>query len=174
MSEGAANVVTKEFEPAPETVREARAFVRVALDGAGADWADDAMLLTSELATNAVIHARTSYSVSVSVVDDRVRVEVADGSASSARRCHYSATSGTGRGLGMIEDTAAAWGVEPRPPAGKVIWFELRAPADDERGSRPDEGAEGDDGPVDLDALLAELGGDEAGDGGVANLRRAA
>ena len=173
------NTASRHFEPAPETVREARSFVRIALDEAGADWADEATLLTSELATNAVIHARTTYSVTVSVEDDRVRIEVADGSPVTARRCRYSATSGTGRGLGMIEDTAEAWGIEVQPPRGKVVWFELRAPVASGSGGGDERAAAAlvdDDGPVDLDALLAQLGGDgdDGADEGIVSRRRAA
>jgi anti-sigma regulatory factor (Ser/Thr protein kinase) len=124
---GASAEVTTEFEPAPESVREARRFVTSTLEAWGADEAGDAALLTSELATNAVIHAQSRYTVTLVRLPDRVRVTVADGSLASARRCHYSPTSGTGRGLGMVADLAAAWGVETADD-GKLVWFELVDP----------------------------------------------
>lgn len=155
------SAVTAKFEAAAESVREARRFVLQALQDLE-DRADDAALLTSELATNAVIHAQSAYTVTVRREEGRVRVEVADGSPAAARRCHYSATSGTGRGLGMVEDTAAAWGIEARTD-GKLVWFELipGERAGNDTGGRQAGAAARADGEVDvdLDALLADLGG---------------
>jgi anti-sigma regulatory factor (Ser/Thr protein kinase) len=159
--------VVGRFDPEPGTVREARRFVARALEDVADGRADDAALLTSELATNAVIHAGSPYTVTVRRDGDRIRVEVLDASAASARRCHYSPTSGTGRGLGMVEDVAAAWGVEDTADGGKVVWFELDPPAADGAGgraaaasvpvARPAGLDEADE--AGLDALLAELGG---------------
>lgn len=164
--------VVGRFDPEPGTVREARRFVAHALEDVADGRADDAALLTSELATNAVIHAGSPYTVTVRRGGDRIRIEVLDLSAASARRCHYSPTSGTGRGLGMVEDVAAAWGVEDTGDGGKVVWFELDAPNPNDTGTQeaettisvaPPAGLDAAD-EADLDALLAELGGWEDGD----------
>lgn len=157
------------FEPRPESVRDARRFVVRTLADTGSV-ADDAALLVSELATNAVIHAGSAYTVTVRRDGHVVRVEVADASPASARRCHYSATSGTGRGLGMVEDLASGWGVEELDSGdGKVVWFELPLPDEGDAAGVGVDAADADDGPrapaddaatdADLDALLAELGG---------------
>ena len=160
-----------------ESVRHARRFVAEALDDLDDGRASDAALLTSELATNAVIHARSAYVVTVRRGDDdRVRVEVSDSSAVVARRNRYSATSGTGRGLAMVEDVAAAWGVvEADGGDGKVVWFELAPSGGVERSGAEATSAE-DDEP-DLDALIADLGGgweDDTDAGRGRSLRRAA
>lgn len=164
MAQAPSSEVSAEFEPAPETVRDVRRFVMRTVDSWGADTAYEASLLTSELATNAVIHARTRYTVRVSRRGDRIRVEVSDGSTASARRCHFSALSGTGRGLGMVADTAEAWGVETLP-AGKVIWFEICTAAEsivEQSAGGVLQGAE--TGSIDLDAVLASLGREPGAD----------
>jgi signal transduction histidine kinase len=161
--------VTEEFEGVPESVRRARRLALDTLAGAGTS-GDEAVLLLSELATNAVIHAGSPFQVTIRCRDDRLRIEVADGSRAVARRQRFSATSGTGRGLALVDDIADRWGVDERGD-GKTVWFELavrpagseparraaRRPVDAEDGVEPD-----------LDALLDDLGGwddDERSDG---------
>lgn len=162
--------VAEEYEGVPESVRRARRLVIRVLAGVGTV-ADDAALLVSELATNAVIHAGTPFRVAVRRRDDRLRVEVADGSRAVARRQRFSTTSGTGRGLALVDDVADRWGVDGRDD-GKTVWFELAVrPAGSDPGRqaarRPVDAADGVE--PDLDALLDELGGwdddDERSDG---------
>lgn len=85
---------------------------------------DTAVLLTSELVTNAVLHARTEVTVTVSLDARRLRVEVWDGNAELPSMRPYDVDDATGRGLPMIGAYSAAWGAEPRPH-GKVVWFEI-------------------------------------------------
>src|SRR5688572_25302207 len=67
------------FEPVGRSVATARSFVRDTLQGWGyADVVDDAVVLTSELVTNAVVHAGTSADVLCLRTEGGVRVEVAD------------------------------------------------------------------------------------------------
>lgn len=67
------------FDPQGRSVAAARAFVRDTLQGWGfADIVDDAVVLTSELVTNAVVHAGTRAEVLCLRSGDGVRVEVAD------------------------------------------------------------------------------------------------
>jgi anti-sigma regulatory factor (Ser/Thr protein kinase) len=150
--------VTAVFEPIVESVRDVRRFVARAIGGWDAVAAEDAALLASELATNAVIHAGTPYRVRVVHGRDTVRVEVADGSTATARRRHYSDTAGTGRGIGMVEDLAADWGIDVAAD-GKVVWFELRAGSNDGRTALAPGTAAHDEVEIDLDALLQQLGG---------------
>lgn len=116
-----------DLEAQPASVSEARRFVRKVLGSWGYDEAiDTAALLTSELATNAVLHARTRYAVLVAQDDDHVRIEVLDGSAVPPRARVNSPTAATGRGVAMVDRLAAAWGATP--PArlhgfAKGVWF---------------------------------------------------
>lgn len=165
---------TATFDPEAGSVRRARRFVTDTLEDWGSDAVDDAALLVSELATNAVIHAGTAYTVTVAMTLEVIRVGVADESPATARRSHYGAMAATGRGLGMVADLSTDWGIEPSA-AGKVVWFELAArKGAAETAITATNGVAGVD--VDLDVVLAELGGwdDVADDPDTARGRRPA
>jgi anti-sigma regulatory factor (Ser/Thr protein kinase) len=110
--------------PEPRSAGAARRFVAAAL-GSGDEVEELAVLLVSELASNAVLHARTSFELAVRVSADRLRVEVIDGDPTMPSLKTYVAESVTGRGLHMIAASADRWGFESHPD-GKVVWFELR------------------------------------------------
>jgi two-component sensor histidine kinase len=87
-------------------------------------------LLTTELVTNAVIHAHSVVDLDVYVYDDGLRVAVSDfGPGVPAIRTP--SESGGGYGLHIVDEIATCWGHEPLIPSGKRVWFELRAPHDD-------------------------------------------
>jgi PAS domain S-box-containing protein len=109
----------------PTSVGEARRLVRRSLRDAGQEHLiDDAELLVSEIVTNALVHAGTPIEVGVIPHAGRLRIEVADGSPHAPSPRHYTALSGTGRGLMLLEDLVDDWGVETTGP-GKKVWFEL-------------------------------------------------
>lgn len=126
MTEPARRAVARTFEPSPESPRLARRFVGDALDDLGAPGASDsAVLLVSELVTNAVLHARTEVEVIVAVSDDAsIRVSVVDRSTAMPSQRSFSATAGSGRGLHLVESMASRWGVASRDE-GKEVWFEI-------------------------------------------------
>ena len=98
----------------PASVAVARRFVRRALEEWGLDsLSDTVVLLTSELATNAILHARTAFAVVVSRSPDDVRVDVLDGSAVTPRNRQPSALAATGRGVNMVAALADHWGATP-------------------------------------------------------------
>lgn len=110
------------------SVPAARRFVRDTLRAWGREaLVDAACLVVSELATNAVLHARTGLVVRLSTRDAHsLRVEVVDSAAGSPRvRDQATAMTTTGRGLGIVSELSRAWGVEPSDQ-GKVVWAELR------------------------------------------------
>jgi anti-sigma regulatory factor (Ser/Thr protein kinase) len=117
--------------PDPSSPQRARDFVAAVLDVWGdAELREQARLLTSELVTNAVMHARTDVTVTV-IRDDAqqaVRVTVADGSEVPPRRRPYRALATTGRGIAMVARAAKDFGIVIRP-GGKTVWFELPIPA---------------------------------------------
>jgi sigma-B regulation protein RsbU (phosphoserine phosphatase) len=115
------------FPGTTATVSDARLFVRQALGELHATGAgDDAAMLVSELATNAVIHAHTSYTVDVVRDGATIRVRVHDGSAAIPQRRRYDPGATTGRGLRLVASIASTWGVELEE-SGKSIWFTLPA-----------------------------------------------
>lgn len=108
----------------PTEVRRARRFVQQLVEGMCSDLADTAVLLTSEVVTNAIIHGRSEARVQVTLGDERVRVEVAD---DNSRPPAVQATDDDaldGRGLMILTTAADDWGVHPAG-IGKVVWFEL-------------------------------------------------
>jgi anti-sigma regulatory factor (Ser/Thr protein kinase) len=110
--------------PEPSSAGAARRFVAAAL-GAGGEVAELAVLLVSELASNAVLHAQTSFEIVVQLDEAWVRVEVCDESPAMPSLRTYLRESVTGRGLHMVAASADHWGYEAHGD-GKVVWFELR------------------------------------------------
>lgn len=86
--------------------------------------ADVVSLLTSELVTNAILHAGSKVDVAVCVDGDVVRVEVADASPRIPSPSQHPSDAQTGRGLAVVESQASDWGTRPTP-GGKIVWFEV-------------------------------------------------
>jgi anti-sigma regulatory factor (Ser/Thr protein kinase) len=110
------------LSPITENIPRARHFVDEALPGTC--WADEVTLLVSELASNAVRHAKSPFTVSVSCDGTIVRVEVTDDSPEVPVRRAPTVDAVTGRGLLIVEALASSWGVEPSD-SGKTVWFEI-------------------------------------------------
>jgi anti-sigma regulatory factor (Ser/Thr protein kinase) len=108
------------------SVRAARRFVaeRCAALGLSGERCDDALLLTSELVTNAVLHGRSGVEVRLSTTARRVRIEVADENSRRPQPVPEDPDALDGRGLALVDAVALRWGVEARP-IGKAVWFEL-------------------------------------------------
>lgn len=112
--------------PEPSSVRAARAFVAEALAGtSGEGCSDTAGLLVSELATNALVHARTPLRVHVQVDEGQVRVEVEDELGGLPTLLTEQDGLSTGRGLQLVDGLADGWGADPLADGGKRVWFEL-------------------------------------------------
>ncbi len=106
--------------------REARRFLTSTLGTWGDEaYGDDALLLLSELVTNAALHAKTEIVVRVALTPLCLRLEVTDGSPRQPVVRHYSDQSTTGRGLGLINSLARRWGISPHPDGSKTVWAEL-------------------------------------------------
>ena len=155
------------FAPETVSVGTARRFVADAVIKLGcgdADW--PLVLIVSELATNAVIHARTDFTVSVSVVGTRIRLEVRDLSSRLPRQRSYGRDATTGRGLRLAASMSDEWGVREEAD-GKTVWVEIDTEA--VRGNGDEES---------LLATLSDADGDsralDAAAGGLSALIRAA
>jgi hypothetical protein len=115
-------VLTASFEPVPESARGAREFVRDCLAGRGVPDSDVAILLVSVLATNAIMHSRLTFDVSVEVTARCVQIAVSDLSAVlPTPRIDVGFAE---RGLTMVAAEAERWGIDPAP-GGTRAWFEL-------------------------------------------------
>lgn len=113
----------------------ARSFVEAHLQASGLpDLADVGVLLVSELATNAILHAGTPFDVELTATPQGLRARVTDESDTTPVTRAPSTVAEGGRGLFLVAALASRWGVEANP-SGKSVWFELRAtPEEDEFG----------------------------------------
>ena len=113
------------FVPVMSAVAAARRFVRETLVAwHEADLVDDATLVASELATNAVRHAGSAFRLTIVRTDSRLRIAVQDISPQEPSRRDPRSSVPGGRGLAVIELLCVRWGSEPRVD-GKVVWAEL-------------------------------------------------
>ncbi len=122
MSGGAAAVTARAYQGTfhgqPDQVREVRAAVASHLAGCPA--ADDAVLIVSELATNAVLHSASkgqSFVVRVEVFPTYIWVEAEDrgGAWQCGQPDEYA------HGLGIVE-ALAVWGTEETTDGNRVVW----------------------------------------------------
>jgi anti-sigma regulatory factor (Ser/Thr protein kinase) len=109
----------------PASVQAARRFIRECVELLGLQTLPTVQLMVSELATNAVLHAKSRFDVIVErVSDSAIRVEVRDFGHGIPRLLAGSTEAQSGRGLRIVELLAETWGVENRPGGrGKATWF---------------------------------------------------
>ena len=121
----AAGVHRLAFEPMAVSAALTRGFTAGVLEGAGwRDHVDTAVLLVSELVTNAVRHARGPCSLVVSFDDDVVEFCVEDGDPHVPVARTAGPLEESGRGFLLVGALADRWGVRPTPD-GKATWFVL-------------------------------------------------
>jgi anti-sigma regulatory factor (Ser/Thr protein kinase) len=120
------SVTTERFAPELRSALEARRFVEEELRpaGAGENTLCHAVLVVTELVTNAARHAHSPVDLTVSGFEGRVRIEARDDSTTMPIAAHED-TETRHRGLQLIEDLSEGWGVEARGDEGKVVWCEL-------------------------------------------------
>jgi CheY-like chemotaxis protein len=112
------------------SVAVARDFVRETLAEWGIDDpVDDALLVVSELAANALTHAESSYRVRLSATALALRIEGDDDGNGTPEPRPLTDTDESGRGLYLVDSLAASWGMEAGDGEGKRIWAELALPA---------------------------------------------
>jgi anti-sigma regulatory factor (Ser/Thr protein kinase) len=116
---------SRSFERDAQAPRNARAFVTDALTRWDhTELAETASLIVSELATNAIIHARTAFTVTVASLVDGVRITVRDSNTKLPRRRDASPAASSGRGLDIVAKLARNWGAVTTQD-GKLVWAEL-------------------------------------------------
>jgi DNA-binding NarL/FixJ family response regulator len=125
---GAISQFDSRFPPELRSAPSARRFVNEALRRWDcADLLDVVQLLTSEIVTNAIVHAGTALDVRVSLLTDRVRVEVHDFSPADPEQRQADVEDTSGRGIALVDTLARSWGTDRRPE-GKTVWFEVDRP----------------------------------------------
>jgi anti-sigma regulatory factor (Ser/Thr protein kinase) len=110
----------------PEDVGRSRAAVRQALGDRPAETVAAAVLLTSELVTNALLYGSGVAELEIDVRRDRLRVAVADPiDTGDLVPLDPAPDVERGRGLAIVDALSSDWGVGRRNDGGKVVWFEL-------------------------------------------------
>ena len=108
----------------PSAVRRARDFVRDESAAITDPARDAAVLMVSELVTNAVLHGSPPIAVMVHGARWGVQVSVLDDHPGRPVVRPHSRDVTGGRGMQVIDALATAWGVRGRP-IGKAVWFIL-------------------------------------------------
>lgn len=121
--------------PQPDDVRSVRAAAArwLTAAGVGGSAVERAVLVASELSTNAVRHARTRFETSMTVDPDCVRVEVFDLDTRAPQPVMAGEDATGGRGLQIVAAVASDWGfrTEERDGVqGKVVWAEISLDAE--------------------------------------------
>jgi len=113
------------FDPVAASVPAARRYVAARLATAAfAGDTDTVLLLTSELATNAVRHAATPFWVDVEIDDRQATVSVTDDDGTNLPVPRHPTPDATnGRGLRIVDELATRWGHRPARQNGKSVWF---------------------------------------------------
>lgn len=119
------------LDPLPRLVAETRDFVLAHAPDLPSDTEDVLRLLTSELVTNAVLHARTPLEVGMTVSQRSVVVTVHDLDLDRPAQQPYPGREG-GWGLGLVTALAQQYAMEVHVEGGKTAWFRLP------RGAMPD------------------------------------
>ncbi len=91
---------------------------------AGTQCCDTAVLLTSEIVTNALLHGCGAVRLGVQAIGLAVRVEVGDDEPRHPRTPAQDDDAEGGRGMLIVDALASAWGVIDNA-LGKIVWFEI-------------------------------------------------
>jgi DNA-binding NarL/FixJ family response regulator len=80
----------------------------------------------SQLATNAVVHARSAFVVRLKLSPVALRIEVTDAAADGTPQVQPEDHGREGgRGLLLVSAVSSSWGVEPSGESGKLTWAEI-------------------------------------------------
>ena len=116
--------------PTGSSAATARRTVERLLEEAGLNGLlDEALLLVTELVTNAVVHAGTEIELRIETAPEGMRVEVVDRSPGSLPviRPGPAETREGGRGVFLLDALASEWGTR-HFSGGKSVWFRLGPP----------------------------------------------
>jgi len=129
------NTASREYGAQVAAVGDARHFVAATLRAweCGSECTDDVVLAVNELAANAIVHADSGFTLTLSLSDGVVRVEVRDAGAKRAGPDHSTLTPRPGRGLGLVATLARHWGVTEFDD-GRAVWADFEKRGLERRG----------------------------------------
>jgi len=116
------------FGRTSDQIPEARAFVRETLSRWGeTSGVDEALLVTSELFTNAVLHGSGRIDVYVTLGTETLRIAVVDDGTPTPDLWPELAATPTlgGRGLHIVDALASTWGNNFDPAGRTRVWAEM-------------------------------------------------
>jgi anti-sigma regulatory factor (Ser/Thr protein kinase) len=108
------------FAPEAAAIAAVRRFVAEVAAPCGCD-VGMAVLIASELATNAVLHARSAFTVQVWPDGDGITIEVRDDNPRLPAPGSAGPRDLSGRGLQLVAALAQSWGIHPDHD-GKSVW----------------------------------------------------
>ena len=113
-----------EFVAEPASLRRVRRFVVAELVAHGpVRLADVVAVVVTELATNALLHARPPFEVTLNRTDSRLVLGVRDGSPAPPLLSDTSDLMRTsGYGMAVVTHMSVEWGVSPGAAGGKTVW----------------------------------------------------
>lgn len=114
------------FDARPTSVSKSRRFVEEVTADLAPEFREAIVLMVSELATNALVHATSGFEVRIERDATAVRTTVTDSGEGSPSLSNPDNTDPHGRGLLVVQELSDEWGttVDPDTP-GKSIWFSL-------------------------------------------------
>ncbi|WP_078662779.1 ATP-binding protein [Streptomyces bicolor] len=119
-------ISSRRFDGLPDSVAAARRFTRDALVKFPIEGSETAVLLVSELVTNAVRYGLGSILLTLTVHGTSLRCEVTDANPAAPRLKEAAVDDETGRGMQLLHELSHRCGVRPARH-GKTVWFELEA-----------------------------------------------
>ena len=119
------------FEASPISASQTRGFVSHRLvDHRLLYLVDPVRLVASELATNALVHAQTAFTVTLAGLDETVLLTVRDDSLALPSRRVVQTLDQAGRGLQIVDIVSLEWGTNEDGAGSKAVWasFAIRGP----------------------------------------------
>ena len=113
----------RRFPADPNSVTAARRFATDALTNDAVDVSQAVELMVSELATNCVRHAHTSFRLAITRTDEEIRIEVTDDGGGDPRMQSPRPDEPSGRGLRIVDMLSKQWGITRDSSPGKTVWF---------------------------------------------------
>ena len=125
---------SRSFAPSQQSVGAARRFVSEHITDLTPEAQDAVVLMVSEIATNALIHAGSGFQLTVDRTQARLRVSVTDLGPGVPSLQSPPSRQPHGRGLRIVEQLSDQGGTSESPKTGKTVWFQLNLAAATEAG----------------------------------------
>jgi DNA-binding NarL/FixJ family response regulator len=120
------DVVERRFPRQLDSISSARSATAEVLDSWGMEsLLSDGLVVVSELATNALVHAGSSFELRLSRHPRSVRIAVLDHGPGTPEPLAPSTVRPHGRGLQIVDAMSSAWGVSGLKKGTKLVWAEL-------------------------------------------------